>query len=279
MLTGIGLMIASVFAIALGSVFAKLLLADLSATQVLWLRFVGFFVVVGPIALALHGRNVLRPHSPGRQAVRGVIGLACEFSLLLPIDAIGVSQAIAAFYVFPAISYGLGILRLGEPSSWGKWAAVGVGFVGVAIAIDPDIENVEIGVVCAIAAAFLASVRVVMYREDGGVTPPLIAATWDRGVGAGLATLAVGFAWEPIEPEMAAAIAGLVLSSVDAQLLFIHAIRRSPIGVLAPFTFWEVAFAIGLDFYILDAELTSNLAVGATIIVAAGLLLTAKRSR
>lgn len=276
---GIGLMLASVLAIAMGSVFAKMLLAEMPASQVLWLRFAGFCAAVLPIALIWHGRELLRPYRPDRQAARGLIGVAVAYCLILAIDDIGVSQAIAAFYVYPAISYGLGIARLGEPASMLKWLAVAVGFVGVIIAINPSFESTPPGLAYALLAAGLAAVRVVLYRADAAQSPPMVAALWDRGVGAILAAVALAFVWTPISASATGAVIGLIASSVAAQLLFVYAIRQVPIGVLAPFAFWEVAFAIMLDIYVLDAAHTWRLAAGAFLIVGAGVLITLKRPK
>jgi drug/metabolite transporter (DMT)-like permease len=153
----------------------------------------------------------------------------------------GVSQAIAAFYVYPAITYGLGIWVLGESHSTAKWTAIGIGFVGVLIAVGPGLDATPAGIAFAVLAAGLASMRVVMYREDAHQTPPTISTLWDRSVGAALLTLAVMFTWEPIPNSAFLAVFGLITSSIVAQLLFVYAVARGSLGVLAPFAFWEVA--------------------------------------
>lgn len=274
---GVALMVASVSFVALGSIFAKLLLGDMPASQVLWLRFAGFCVVMAPITLILHRRETLRPHVPTRQIVRGLLGVAVAYCLILAIRDIGVSQALAAFYVYPAVSYAIGIVWLNERSSPMKWAAVGVGFVGVTIVIDPNLSVTGAGLAYAVAAAVLASVRVAMHRHDSNASTPMVTALWDRGVGAILATSTLAVGWSPIDPGAIYVVIGLILSSVAAQLLFVYAIARAPLGVLAPFTFWEVVFVILLDVLVLDAAPSLQTALGVMLIVAAGLLLTARR--
>jgi len=208
--------------------------------------------------------------------MRGLLGVGVAYLLMLAIRDVGVSQALAAFFIYPAISYALGIVWLGERGTVAKWIAVAFGFAGILVVIDPDLNATNISICYALVAAVLASVRVAMHRRDSEASTPMVSVLYDRGVGALLATAAAAVAWTPIAASAAPAVLGLALSSVAAQLLFVYAVARAPLGVLAPFAFWEVIFAILLDISVLGAPATWPMAIGATLIVVAGLLLSRK---
>lgn len=274
---GVALMVGSVFCIALGSIFAQPLLQEMATAQVLWLRFAGFVVAMAPVVLAMCGRAAFTPPKPGRQLLRGGLGAGVAFCLLLAIRDIGVSGAVAAFYVYPAIGYAIGIAWLGERPSATKWAAVAIGFFGAMVVVAPSIGGTGAGAAFAVLAAALTSLRAALYRQDRGGASPMVSVLWDRAVGAVLATAALPFLWTPIANDAVLAVAGLVGSSVAAQLLLVYALGRAPLGVLAPFAFWEVIFAIALDVQVLGADFTWRAAAGAGLIAAAGVLLAVRR--
>lgn len=278
------MIILCVFFIALGSIFANILLLEIPAHQVLWLRMFGYLIVMAPITLALHFKVTVRPQKLGNQLLRGLFGSMVALLLLFSIRDIGVSQAIAAFYVYPAITYLAGVTWLGEPSSKVKWAAVGLGFGGAMIALQPGFhgsspESAELGIAYALGAAVLASARIALHRRDRNVSPPMTSALWDRGIGAILATAIIIFIWTPIESSAYGAVLGLVLSSIIAQLLLVYAISKASLGALAPFTYWEVVFVIMLDFAVLGTPISNNMAIGGLFIITAGVVLGSQRRK
>lgn len=277
-------MLGCVFFIALGSVFAKMLLNDTPAHQVLWLRMVGYLAVMAPITLALNRKDAIKPVNPSSHLIRGTLGFLVALLLLIAIQDVGVSQAIAAFYIYPALTYLAGVTWLGEPSSSYKWIAVGLGFSGVIIALQPEIEPKSImqlstGLGYAFAAAGLAAIRISLHRRDSAISTPMTSALWDRGVGAILATALIIFYWTPMNAIAYDAMIGLVLSSIAAQLLLVYALARTPLGSLAPFTYWEVIFAFLLDSIVLGTPFSSSMFLGALLILTAGVFFSRKRQR
>ena len=57
---------------ALTGAFMKWLSDDLTAYQITWFRFLGFTLLLLPVAIMRFGRQTLRPVRPGMQLVRGI---------------------------------------------------------------------------------------------------------------------------------------------------------------------------------------------------------------
>jgi drug/metabolite transporter (DMT)-like permease len=105
--------------------------------------------------LTAQGHSVWLPRRDGWIAIGlGAITAAYSWALLSAIDSIPLALAVLIFYLFPlaatAILVAFGWERLG----WSTIAAVVVAFVGLALALDPRVGNLNIeGIVLGFAAA------------------------------------------------------------------------------------------------------------------------------
>ena len=105
----------------------------------------------------------------------------------------------------------------------------------------------------------------------------MVAAFWERGVGSVALTLTLPFAWAPINGASLGAVAGLILASVAAQLTLVYAISRAPLVRLAPFTYWEVLFALLLDVALIGTVPDPLAMIGMAVLVVSGFVATITR--
>lgn len=259
---------------ALSAYFAKLLFAELSSSQVLWLRFSGYVVMMVIPTVLLCGREVWRPYRPDLQVIRGLLAIGVAYTFLLALERMDLAETMVIFYVYPILAYFLGILFLGERSTLLNWGAAAAGFCGVLFIIRPDVGGVNAGAGFALLAAILVSVRMALYRQDLGKVSPLVAAFWERCIGMVALSIVVPFNWATISAEMAIPVLGLILTSIVAQVTLVYAISLASLGALAPLVYWEVIFALMLDITLLGASFGMATLIGIFIIVAAGITMS-----
>ncbi|MEM6616664.1 MAG: DMT family transporter [Pseudomonadota bacterium] len=264
------LVLASVSMIALSAYFAKRLIGEMPSSQILWLRFAGYVVLMAIPTIFLFSRELRRPHAPLHHVMRGLLAIAVAYSFLLALERMQLTETMAVFYVFPLLGYVGGVLVLGERSRLALWVTIAIGFCGVLIFLRPQAGAINIGVILALAAAVFASGRILFYRNDAGRTSVLVASFWERAVGFAVLSVIAPLQSVAIQPDQFFDISGLIISGILAQILLVWALARGSIGALAPFFYWELIFAVLLDVAFLGTRLDMTAIFGVGLIFACG---------
>ncbi len=267
--------LASVTFVAMGAFFAQSLLGSLVPAQILWIRFAGFVAIMLVPTVLADGKAVLRPYRLDHQILRGILAAAAAYLIIVSLETISLAEAMSIFYIYPVLTYALSVWFLGEESSTLRWICAAIGLLGVLVLIDARALTLASGYGLALAAACFTSVRLVLHRHHSGRGRMLSASLWERSVGLAVASLYVPFVWQTPSAAAAGPIAGLILASVAAQLTLVFAIHRSPLGVLAPFLYWEVLVALALDVALVGKPIDARLLLGIALIVGGGLMVSA----
>jgi drug/metabolite transporter (DMT)-like permease len=184
---------------------------------------------------------------------------------------LGDSYAVAA--MAPLAMTVLAIPMLGESVGWRRWMSTLVGFCGVLVMVQPggDLWRWEAGVLL-LGVALMAVTRIwtrVLARTDR----PATIAFWLM-----VAHVPVGIAVLPVFPPIGwpswggcFAILILGLGNGAAHLLFARAFALAPVGLLAPFEYSTLVTGTLLGMLIWGDVPAWTTALGASIVVLAGL--------
>ncbi|MVT37992.1 EamA family transporter [Acidovorax citrulli] len=122
-----------------------------------------------PIIVALHASSqwsTLRTSRPLAHLRRSVAGVASLFLSFGAVSLLPLSTATALTYSAPLFITLLSIVLLGEQVTLGRWAAVLIGFVGMLMVIQPDLEaGLPLGKVLGVLAAVATAVALVAIRQ------------------------------------------------------------------------------------------------------------------
>ena len=141
---GIWLMIATTFVFAMQDGISRHLAGEYNVWMVVMIRYWFFAAFVVAIAARARGgiAAAARTSQPGIQVVRALL-LAAEICVaVLGFTILGLVESHAVFTCYPLLVAALSGPILGERVGWRRWAAIGVGFVGVLI-----IGSLEAGIV------------------------------------------------------------------------------------------------------------------------------------
>ena len=169
---------------------------------------------------------------------------------------------------------------LGESVGWRRLTAVAVGFAGSLIVIRPSFSTLGPPALLPLGTALSFAVYLILTRKLAQHEYPERMQFY-AGVFGGIvmtAALAVGsvtdvavlsFVWP--DRFQWVLLAGLGVIATSGHLLVVHAFRRAPAGVLAPFQYVEIigATILGLVFFGDFPDATTWL--GVAIIVASGM--------
>jgi len=270
---GIWLMIAVTFVFAVQDGFSRHLAGEYNVFMIIMIRYWFFAAFVITVASRKAGgwRNAARSKVPLRQVFRGVL-LALE--ILVAVSGfviLGLVESHAVFAVYPLLIAALSGPVLGEKVGWRRWVAIGIGFVGVLVILQPGFGVFRIGALIPLLAAFMFALYGLLTRFVGRHDSSAVSFFW-TGVSGALVTSAVGiWYWEPMVGTDWLLMLLLCFTSALSHYLLIRAYEVAEASAIQPFAYLQLVFASAIGFVVFNETLRPNVAIGAAIVVCAGL--------
>ena len=165
----------------------------------------------------------------------------------------------------------LSVPILREAVGWRRWTAVGVGFAGVLIMLDPwAIEFHTVSLVI-LGATFCYSLSTVLVRLLSRHDLDVVTLFWFALVGSliSLACAIPEWKWPPLLDWVWLLTLGL-LGGV-AQILITRAWRLAPAAVLAPFDYASIVLAVAFGYLWFEEEPSSTVWYGLPLVMGSGL--------
>ena len=215
------------------------------------------------MAYAVHPKVMLRG---GLEAGAAIIYLIALFQIPFAI-------ATAVNLSTPLILTVLAVLMLKEDVRWRRWTAVGVGFVGVLLVIQPRPSDINGWTWVALTGTFLGAFRDIIVRHLPPAVPTLVVSFTTA-----ITVALVGCAWALVEgwqPIDARALGYIVASSlllaIGYQFLVIALRSGGEISVMGSFRYSSILWALAIG-YVVWGEIPNTLAfAGIAVIVGSGL--------
>ncbi|MCU0829647.1 MAG: DMT family transporter [Tabrizicola sp.] len=269
---GIWLMIATTVVFAAQDGISRHLASEYNVMMVVMLRF--WFFALFVIALAARAPGGLRAASrsafPWVQLARGLILVAEICVMVVGFVKLGLIEAHAVFTCYPLLIAALSGPILGEKVGWRRWTAILVGFAGVLIILQPGYAVFSPWALVPLLAAFMFALYGLLTRYVARKDPAPVSFFWTGVVGA-LAMTPFGLAtWTWMTPADWAWMGTLCCTAVLGHWLLIRAFAVAEASAIQPFAYLQLVFASGIGLVIFDESLRANVAVGAGIVVAAG---------
>ncbi len=269
---GVLLMSLTAFMFAMQDGVSRYLVVEYNVYMIVMIRYWFFAAFVVMISQRNGGfRKAAKTQLPRLQWTRGAL-LALEICVTVgSLALLGLTETHAIFVCYPLLVVALSGPLLGEQVGWRRWLAVGVGFVGVLIILQPGS-----GVFSPLA--IIPLIGAMMFAGYGLLTR--YASRYDStetsffytGVAGCVTMTAIGlFFWEPIHGSDLIWLLILCLMSVAGHWLLIKTYETAEASAVQPFAYLQLPFAAAVGMTIFSETLRLNVAIGASIIVGAGL--------
>jgi drug/metabolite transporter (DMT)-like permease len=270
---GILLMIAATFVFSLQDGISRHLAAEYNVLMVVMIRY--WFFAAFVIALAMGGEGGIRAaaatEQPGLQIFRGLL-LAGEICVaLLGFVWLGLVESHAIFATYPLMIAALSGPVLGEAAGWRRWLAIGIGFVGVLIILQPGVTVFAPAAILPLISALMFALYGLLTRYAARKDRTVTSFFWTGTVGAVAMTCAGVWFWEPLSSRDWWWMAALCGSGVAGHWLLIRCYEVAEASAVQPFAYFHLVFASAIGLTIFGEVLRSNVVVGAVIIVVAGI--------
>ena len=237
---------------------------------------IGSFVIL----VSLRGRGVLRSilktKQPFAQVSRGLLFISSLLMAIYSYTQVGLIVTHALMAVFPLLTVLLSGLFLEEKITRIKIVAVGVGFIGVTIIINPINLEFSLVSVLPLISAVTFAIYAVLTRMVASTDNTETSFFWVSLVSAIAITIPSPLFYKPIQFSDLYFLVLLCTFSLVGHFLLTNAYRHAEASVLQPFSYFHLFFAsiVGIIFF--QDPLTISTVAGGGLIVFGGILISRK---
>ena len=297
MLKGIALKVAATFVFAIMSALIKSASARFPVAEVVLFRSL-FALVVLVAWLAYRGEfpGALHTRRPLGHIGRSLAGSGGMFANFVVLSLLPLADATAFTFATPLMVVPLAAYLLGEVVRPYRWAAVGIGFVGVLVMLSEHLgegashaaPQRALGVAVALAGACCSAVAMIQTRRLTRSEPTgaivfyfsmltavfsaivlLGAAVWPASAPG--ADLAAGQRFVPTASLDFALLAAIGVFGGMGQILMTHSYRFADASIIAAFDYVAMIWAAALGYAFFAETPTPRILLGAFIVAGAGI--------
>ena len=237
---------------------------------------IGSFVIL----VSLRGRGVLRSilktKQPVAQVSRGLLFISSLLMAIYSYTQVGLIVTHALMAVFPLLTVLLSGLFLKEEITRIKVVAVGVGFLGVTIIINPINLEFSLVSVLPLISAVTFAIYAVLTRKVASTDNTETSFFWVSLVSAIAITIPSPLFYKPIQFSDLYFLVLLCTFSLVGHFLLTNAYRHAEASVLQPFSYFHLFFASVVGIIFFQDPLTISTVAGGGLIVFGGILISRK---
>jgi len=249
----------------------------LHVTEILLVRQVVMTLIIMPSILN-HFPGCLKTGRLDLQLLRVVfalIAMLCGFTAIINMplaDAVAIGFAKSFFVTIFAIW----ILK--EVVGFRRWAAVGVGFIGVILMMRPGMEGFDPNSVLALIGAASAGLVMVIIRKLSQTDRPVTTLAYQAVLVGIIVTIPAIYYWQAPTPAEWGLMIAIGLVSYAAQMMNIYAYTWGEASVLASLDYVRLLYAAVFGWLVFNTLPGPYTWVGALVIIVASIY-TVQRER
>jgi drug/metabolite transporter (DMT)-like permease len=268
--TAVIIMLTGMLMFALNDVMGKWLVSTYTVGQVVFVRSVAAIVFLTPFLWWTGLKPLFAVERPVMQVVRVVLSTAEVFGFYFAVAYLPLADVMTYWLAAPVYVAALSPLLLGEKVGWRRWTAIGFGFLGVIIALEPSSAMFTLPAVISIFGSMAFAFMLMSGRSLRG-TPDTVLVFWQT-VGAGVAGLVtVPFAWTTPSSIDLTLLALLGIVAMLAHVLVNRALKLADAATVAPLQYTLLFWAIVFGWLVFGDVPSMSMMIGAALIVASGL--------
>jgi drug/metabolite transporter (DMT)-like permease len=277
---GVLLMIIGLALYPLSDAFIKHLMGIYSVQQATFLRaitrlvplFIATFFQGGPL-------RVLSSNHPQRHLIRLAVNLCYTYAFMYAFSKASLTVIYTLSYTSPFFMIILSALMLKESVGRERWIAVGVGLIGVIVAMRPGSNVFEMAAILVLIGTFLGALNKILMRRLAETEHSLAIAIYPNICLIVVTTPFLISTWQsmPWEHWGLFAIVGTITAA--GQYAIAQALRFAQGSILAPIDYSTFFWVVALDFFWWHKTVDKYTLIGALIIVSSNLFILFRARR
>ncbi|MDF1792835.1 MAG: DMT family transporter [Thalassobaculaceae bacterium] len=239
--------------------------------RIILLRFVLVSAILAPVVVARWKHRPIRTSRPILHILRGVLLIASATLFVYAMRALPLETATAIGFASPLYVTALSIPFLGEKVGMRRWAAVGVGFVGILVILRPGSASFVPEMLIPLFSSLCWACGLIITRAMRGREGPLTILIWSTASGM-LVIAPLGIAdWETPTATQWLMLAAIAACHAAGQYFTIRAFMMASASLLAPFSYSTIVWASLIGLFAFGSYPDTATIAGTCLLVGAGL--------
>ncbi|MBY6004085.1 DMT family transporter [Salipiger bermudensis] len=275
-LRGIALKITSVILFVIMSSLIKASDSVPTGEAVFFRSFFALPVIIGWLLWRGDMATGLRANKPSLHVLRGIVGVSAMGFNFAALTLLPLPEVTALGYAAPLLTVIFGAVLLGEQVRLFRLSAVAMGIFGVGLVMWPLLtvsemnDTVLLGIGFVMASAVLRALVQIHIRRMVQTEQTSAIVFYFTMTSTVLSLLTLPFGWVmPSGPETLMLIAAGLIGGV-AQICITSAYRGAEAGLLAPFDYASILFAILIGYLVFAEVPTAMMLLGSAVVIASG---------
>jgi drug/metabolite transporter (DMT)-like permease len=271
---GIRLIVAAMACFLVNDALVKYVSESLPAAQLIFVRGLMATALVMLVVRATGARLEPRRLATGWVARRAAIDAVATVTYLVSLFHLPIANATAINMATPLFITVLAVLLLRERVDALRWLAIGAGFAGVLMVIQPRADGFNPFAWLCLFATLLHALRdLVTRRIDRDIASIGVTLATAVAVTVLAGALSIVQGWAPLRWPQLVLLAGAAVFLAAGYHLIIRATRTGNLSAVAPFRYSGLLMAVALG-WLVWGEVPNALAwAGIALVIAAGLYL------
>lgn len=275
---GILWMLFSAAIIAQMHVLVRALSQELPTFEIVFFRNLVALLTLLPF-LMRQERHLWKSQRPGLQALRGVVGICAMTAWFYSLGILPVADATALSFTAVLVTTLGAVLFLGEKVGPRRWAAIGVGFLGVLIIVRPGFGVMTWEALWVLLSTTLWASSLLIVKTLGRTDTPVTITFYASVYFTVFSFVPALLVWQwPSWPQMGMLVV-IGVTATMAHVALANALRLADAASVMPLDYTRLLWTAGVG-WIAFAEFPDLWTwVGGTVIFAATVYITVRESR
>lgn len=255
--------------------------AEVPPGQAVFFRsFFALPIILGWLAIRGELRHGWKSKNPMGHVWRGLVGTAAMGLGFTGLGLLPLPEVTAIGYAAPLLVVIFAAMFLNENVRAFRLSAVALGMVGVLIVLSPrlsvgaSLNTAEtLGAVVVLMGAVLAALAQVFVRKLVATETTAAIVFWFTVTSSVLALCTLPWGWAVPSWQVAAMLIMAGLLGGIGQILLTSSYRYADASLVAPFDYTSMILALLIGYFIFDEVPTGTMLFGASIVIAAGVLI------
>jgi len=271
-MAAIALAVAGYFLFSLQDAAVKWLVADHTVWEILLVRSLTITLLCLAVGRGPLTRQVLFSTNKGQLLLRGIVILAAWLCYYRAARDLQLAELVTIYFAAPLMVTALSVLLLKEQVRWQRWAATGVGFVGVVIACQPGGDVGTVPVLLTLLAALLWAYSNILVRRISAFETTIMQMLFSNAAFVAACAVTLPWTWTSPDAWAIALMVAIGIAGAAAQYILLESFRLAPASLIAPFEYTSLLSAFALSFLIWNDVPHLPVFLGAALIIASGAL-------
>jgi drug/metabolite transporter (DMT)-like permease len=215
--------------------------------------------------------RIVRSSRPWLQFARVCAGLGSTVGFFYIFPRMPLVDAYAISYAAPLFMVALSVPLLGEQVGWRRWTAVGVGFAGVILMLDPWAIGLQVNSLIVLGATFCYALSTILVRRVSRYDQDAATLFWFSVASSAFALTGAIPQWVWPTPIDWLWLTVLGLLGGIGQVLVTRAWRLAPAAILAPFDYAGIVLAIAYGYFWFHEQASWTIWLGLPLVISSGL--------